>query len=130
MAAKRGIRKAENSPAELVHGFRELDIELRQAAGIMGRERHIDCLVDVGPFRVMVELLAARAMNPKASLKSLKTNFLVMASRPATSRQPVRRASADLRASPESFSAISALHSAASRRHQRTPLANSRSILT
>src|SRR5438477_958814 len=37
-----------------------------------------------------------------------------MASRPATSRQPLSRASADLRASPESFSAIAALLRASS----------------
>src|SRR5215213_9043657 len=43
-------------------------------------------------------------MNPNASLKSRNTNFLVMASRPATSLQPDSFASADLRASPASFS--------------------------
>src|SRR6516165_6467051 len=78
-------------------------------------------------------------MNPNASLKSLKTNFLLMASRPATSRQPFSRASAVLRVSPESFSAIAALlrlsapldsapHSAGAK--ARTALANSPSILT
>src|SRR5215472_3301863 len=50
---------------------------------------------------------AARAIKPNAWLKSLNTNVLEMASRPSTLRQPLSRASADLRASPVSFSAIS-----------------------
>src|SRR2546425_4816420 len=45
-------------------------------------------------------------MKPKASLKSLKVNFLLMASRPATSLQPLSLASAALRALPVSFSAM------------------------
>src|SRR4029077_4273465 len=45
-------------------------------------------------------------MKPKASLKSAKTNFLVMASRSFTSLQPLSRASALLRAAPESFCAM------------------------
>ena len=51
-----GGRKAENLPGELVHRFGELDIELRQSAGIVCREGYIDGFVDIGPFRVMVEL--------------------------------------------------------------------------
>src|SRR6516165_822727 len=49
---------------------------------------------------------AHRAMKPKASLKSLKLNFLLMASRPATSVQPLSLARAALRALPVSFSAM------------------------
>ena len=52
------------------------------------------------------ERSAARAMKPKAWLKSLKTNFFAMASRPVTSDQPLSRASADFRASPVSFCAM------------------------
>src|SRR5205823_716897 len=43
-------------------------------------------------------------MKPNAALKSRNTNFLVIASRPATSLQPDSLASAALRASPVSFS--------------------------
>src|SRR5262245_43526233 len=39
-----------------VHGFGEGDVTLGDAAGIMGRERHLDLIVDVEPFRVMIEL--------------------------------------------------------------------------
>src|SRR5260370_36314061 len=49
---------------------------------------------------------AARAMKPKASLKSLKLNFLLMASRPLTSLQPLSVASAALRALPVNFSVM------------------------
>src|SRR5262249_62323272 len=42
-------------------------------------------------------------MKPKASLKSRNTNFLVIASRPATSLHPASFASAALRASADSF---------------------------
>src|ERR1700737_3550292 len=49
---------------------------------------------------------AARVMKPKASLKSLKVNFLLMASRPSTSLQPSSLASAVLRAAPVNFSAM------------------------
>src|SRR3954471_23078022 len=46
-------------------------------------------------------------MKPKAWLKSLNTNFRVMASRPAASLQPVSLPSASVRADPVSFWAIS-----------------------
>src|SRR5688500_886676 len=42
-------------------------------------------------------------MKPNAWLKSLKTNFSAIASRPSTSRQPVKPASAALRAAPSSL---------------------------
>ena len=45
-------------------------------------------------------------MKPKAALKSSNVNFLLMASRPLTSLQPVSLASAVLRASPVSFCAM------------------------
>src|SRR6202048_78823 len=45
-------------------------------------------------------------MKPKASLKSLKLNFLLMASRALTSLQPLSVASAALRALPVNFSAM------------------------
>src|SRR5580698_1487191 len=64
MAAEGGNRKAENaavpclpaSTGELVHGLGELDVELGEAAGVMGRQRHFDIFVDVEPLGVMVEL--------------------------------------------------------------------------
>src|SRR5262245_7751974 len=43
-----------------VHGFGESDVALGDAAGIMGRERHLDLVVDVEPFRVMIELLCEK----------------------------------------------------------------------
>src|SRR5499427_3732887 len=49
---------------------------------------------------------AARAMKPKASLKSLNANFREMASRPLTSLQPASLASALLRAPPVNFSGM------------------------
>src|SRR5215831_16789440 len=45
-------------------------------------------------------------MKPKASLKSLNVNFLLMASRPFTSLQPLSLASALWRAAPVNFSAM------------------------
>src|ERR1700756_2193483 len=51
-------RRRQRSPAgETVHRLGELDVALGHAAGIMGRQRHLDVLVDVEPFGVMVELL-------------------------------------------------------------------------
>ena len=50
MAVKHGPRKAESSPGELIHRFGELDIELRQSAGIVCRQGYIDGFVDIGPF--------------------------------------------------------------------------------
>src|SRR5258708_35370890 len=40
-----------------IHRLGELDVQLRHAAGVVGGERDLDLLVDVEPFRVMVELL-------------------------------------------------------------------------
>src|SRR5262245_37678014 len=40
-----------------VHGLGQLDVELGQAASVVGRKRHCNSLVDVEPFRMMVELL-------------------------------------------------------------------------
>src|ERR1700676_5181628 len=58
--AKRWLRKTaaarRDLPRQLVHGRGELDVKLGQAAGIMGRQRHLDGLVDIEPFRMMVEL--------------------------------------------------------------------------
>src|SRR5436190_11369687 len=48
-------------------------------------------------------------MKPKASLKSLNTNFLVIASRPGNSRQSFNSASADLRAWPSSLPIFASL---------------------
>ena len=64
MAAEGGNRKAGKaavpclpvSAGELVHGFGELDVELGQAAGIVGRKRHLYIFVDVEPFGMMIEL--------------------------------------------------------------------------
>ena len=47
-------------------------------------------------------------MKPNASLKSLKTNFLVMASRPDTSLQSLSDLSASSLAGPVNFWAIAA----------------------
>jgi len=51
-------------------------------------------------------LSAARAMKPKASLKSANTKVRRMASRPGTSVHPDSRARASARAGPISFSVI------------------------
>src|SRR5262249_42887142 len=51
-------------------------------------------------------------MKPKAWLKSLNTNFFVIASRPDTSDQPLSPANADLRASPVSLPLMIEPHSA------------------
>src|SRR6516225_11695380 len=113
MAVKHGPRKAESSPGELIHRFGELDIELRQSAGIVCRQGYIDGFVDVGPFWVMVELFRnqSRARHkPERFIEVPEDKFPGDGIAPRTSRQPLSRASPDLRASPESFSAISALY--------------------
>src|SRR5215212_1419898 len=58
-------------------------------------------------------------MKPNASLKSLNTNFRVMASRPFTSLQPESFASAALRASPVSFCAMTGPHKLGDRKLNR-----------
>src|SRR6187402_2312857 len=40
----------------LVHRARELDVQLGHAARVMRRERHLDGLVDVEPFGMMIHL--------------------------------------------------------------------------
>src|SRR5262245_64074174 len=67
-----------------VHGFGESDVALGDAAGIMGRERHLDLVVDVEPFRVMIELSARRAapgMKAKPRVKSFKVQVPLTAAR-------------------------------------------------
>src|SRR5580698_4363992 len=57
--ARRRTRLSPGLPAsagKLIHGLRELDVELGEADGIMGRERHFDIFVDVEPFGMVVEL--------------------------------------------------------------------------
>ena len=49
-----GTRRGVGQP---VHGLGQRDVALGDAAGIMRRERHLDLVVDVEPFRMMVELL-------------------------------------------------------------------------
>src|SRR5262249_29370283 len=44
-------------PCDAVHRFRQLDVEAGEAAGVVGCQHHLDGLVDVAPFRVMVLLL-------------------------------------------------------------------------
>src|SRR5580704_17624743 len=44
------------SAGELIHGLGELDVELGQAAGIVGRQRDSDIFVDVEPFGTVIEL--------------------------------------------------------------------------
>src|SRR5204863_5231378 len=41
---------------EAVHRLGELDVEVGEAAGIVGRQRHLDGLVDIEPFGMVVEL--------------------------------------------------------------------------
>src|ERR1700722_4013499 len=50
-------RNGAFTPGDLVHRLREFHVELGHAAGVMGRERHFDGLVDVEPFGVMIEFL-------------------------------------------------------------------------
>src|SRR5450432_508964 len=40
-----------------IHRFRQLDVELGHAAGVVGGKRHLDLLVDIEPFRMVIELL-------------------------------------------------------------------------
>src|SRR5260370_24490374 len=64
MAAEGGNRKAGKaavprlpaSAGQLIHGLGELDVELGEAAGIVGRQRHFDIFVDVEPFGMVIEL--------------------------------------------------------------------------
>src|SRR4051812_11901927 len=44
-------------PGDPVHGLGELDIQLGDAAGVVGRQHHLYRLVNVLPFRVVVVLL-------------------------------------------------------------------------
>src|SRR5262249_52293933 len=44
-------------PGQSIHGLGELDVAIGHAAGIVGRKRHFDLVVDVEPFRMMVEFL-------------------------------------------------------------------------
>jgi hypothetical protein len=108
MAAKGRGRKADAaapSACEPVHRFRERDIKLGQAAGIVGRQRNLDGFVDVEPLNhsgrwsSFSAIKATRVMKPKAWLKSANTNVLLIASRPLTSLS-VGAATAR---SPESF---------------------------
>src|ERR1700674_529906 len=59
MKKKWGVRMAAARlrASDAVHRLRELDVELGHAAGIVSRERHLDGLVDVEPFGMVVELL-------------------------------------------------------------------------
>ena len=40
----------------LVHSGSQLEVQFGEAAGVVRRERHVDAVVDVEPFRVMIEL--------------------------------------------------------------------------
>src|SRR5262245_431304 len=42
---------------QAIHGLGQLDVAIGHAAGIVGRQRHLDPVVDVEPFRMMVEFL-------------------------------------------------------------------------
>src|SRR5262245_45831160 len=50
-------RKRPSGPGQPVHRLGQLDVTLGQATGIMSRERHRDGLIDIEPFRMVVELL-------------------------------------------------------------------------
>src|SRR5262249_43243134 len=49
--------RRRSGPGQPVHRLRQRNVTLGQAAGIMRRERYRDGLVDIEPFRMMVELL-------------------------------------------------------------------------
>src|ERR1700733_12950134 len=49
-------RRRHASARELVHSLGQLDIEIGQATRIVGRKRDLYVLVDVEPFRMMVEV--------------------------------------------------------------------------
>src|SRR5437868_147935 len=40
-----------------VHLFRHFEIKLRQAAGVVRAERHVDAVIDIEPFRVVIHFL-------------------------------------------------------------------------
>src|ERR1700733_273348 len=56
MASKDGNRKADRLTCELVHCLGQLDVTLGQAPGVVRRQGHFDGLVDVKPFRMVIEL--------------------------------------------------------------------------
>src|SRR5690242_16112867 len=49
--------RRRSRPSKTVHRLGELDVTLGQSARIVGRERHRHGLVDIEPFRMVVELL-------------------------------------------------------------------------
>src|SRR5437667_5702003 len=46
--------RAELAARDLVHRARELHVQLRHAARVMRRQRHLDGLVDVEPLRMVI----------------------------------------------------------------------------
>src|SRR5258706_14695383 len=56
-----GMRWVNLRPRESVHRFCERDIVLRDAAGIVGGEDDVHGLIDIGPFRVVVDFLRHQA---------------------------------------------------------------------
>src|SRR5262249_32335722 len=42
---------------QAIHGLGELDVPFRDPAGIVGGKRHLDLVIDVEPFRMVIELL-------------------------------------------------------------------------
>ena len=52
----RFLQACKRQPAKFIHRFGELDVQSGHAAGVVGRQRHLDRLVDVEPFRMVVHL--------------------------------------------------------------------------
>src|SRR3984885_3558283 len=73
------VRPRCPSARELVHCLGKLHVKLGQAAGIMGRERDLYILVDVEPFRMMVELFCdqrSAGHEPESLIEIGKNEFL------------------------------------------------------
>ena len=66
-------------PRQAVHRLRKLDVALRHTAGIVGGKGHLDPVVHVEPFRMVVELLGHECRaghEPEGFIEVLEREFL------------------------------------------------------